>query len=52
MAIIFLGYDYLNINDIVIMIIKLFPLYWTPGLKAPWQVSNIMDARTQEDILL
>ena len=32
------------------MIIKLCPLYWTPGLKAPRKVSNIMDARTQEDI--
>ena len=34
------------------MIIKLCPLYWTPGLKAPWKVSNIMDARTQEDIYI
>ena len=32
------------------MLIKLCPIYWTPGLKAPWKVSNIMDARTQEDI--
>ena len=32
------------------MIIKLYPLYWTLGLKAPWKVSNIMDARTQEDM--
>ena len=39
-----------NIKIIKIMIIKLYPIYWTPGLKAPWKVSNIMDARTQEDI--
>ena len=46
----FLKLWYLNINDIGIMIIKLCPIYWTPGHKAPWKVSNIMDARTQEDM--
>ena len=47
----FKSYDYLNINDIEIMMIKLCPLYWTQGLKATWKVSNIMDARTEKDIM-
>ena len=45
MTIIFWSYDYLNIDDIEIMVIDLCPIYRTLGLKATWKVSNIMDAR-------
>ena len=41
----FYSYEYLNINDIEIMMIQLCPIYRTPGLKTPWKVSNIMDAQ-------
>ena len=42
----------MNIDDIDIMIIKLCLIYRTPGLKAPWKVSDIMDARTQEAMFI
>ena len=39
-------------NDIEIMMIKLCPIYKTPGLKALWKVSNIMDTGAQGDIMV
>ena len=40
MTIIFKFYEYLNINDIEIMLITLCPIYRTPGRKAMKSVKN------------